>query len=293
MRNSVKTSFIMGLSVLSAIGGLILFGSCGGASGEITVISREEGSGTRGAFVELFGVQQKNESGETVDMTVETADVTNSTAVVLSGVAGNKRAVGYISLGSLNNSVKALAIDGVRPSAAAVADGSYTVSRPFNLVVRNDRPTDTAATDFISFMLSAEGQAVTQEAGYTLAGSAAPYTALNVTGKITVAGSSSVTPLMEKLKEAYALVKPGVSVEIQQSDSTMGVANAVDGVCDIGMASRELKDSELEKGVSSVTIAHDGIAVIVNPGNPLNGLQKEQVRDIYTGKIKTWTEIPN
>jgi phosphate transport system substrate-binding protein len=275
------------ISVLS-IG---LLASCGGgkANDTITVISREEGSGTRGAFIELFGIEEKDANGEKVDHTIDTADIQSSTAVVLTSVAQNKAAIGYISLGSLNDTVKALAIDGGKATAENVKNGTYKISRPFNIATLET--VTPVAQDFIDFILSSEGQAVVEKAGYIALDNAAAYGGGNQSGKVVVAGSSSVTPVMEKLKEAYVALNPNVTIEIQQSDSTTGMTSAIDGVCDIGMASRELKDSELEKGLKPTVIATDGIAVIVNLESKLDGLTAEQVKQIYTGAITMWSEI--
>ena len=256
---------------------------------EISVISREEGSGTRGAFVELFGVEKKDANGEKVDYTTEEASVTNSTSVMLTSVAGNTYAIGYVSLGSLNSSVKALQIDGAAATAENIQNGSYKIFRPFNIAVKGEA--SEAAQDFISFILSAEGQAVVAERGYIALSNAPAFTGGMASGKVVVAGSSSVSPVMDKLREAYAAANPGVSVEIQTSDSTTGMTSAINGICDIGMASRELKDSELEAGLTATAICSDGIAVIVNLNNPLNGLTAEQVMLVYTGEALAWDEI--
>ncbi|HIU49778.1 MAG TPA: substrate-binding domain-containing protein [Candidatus Limousia pullorum] len=263
----------------------------GGSTGEaITVCSREDGSGTRGAFVELFGIEQEDESGEKVDMTIPTAEITNSTSVMITTIVGNKNAIGYISLGSLDESkVKALKIDGAEPTVENINAGTYKVSRPFNIAVRED--VSEAAQDFISFILSSDGQAVVEEKGYIKASDAEAYTPSGVTGKITVAGSSSVNPVMEKLAEAYEALNEGVNVDIQMNDSSTGIQSVAEGSCDIGMASRELKDSELEKGLTPTVIAIDGIAVIANLENPVTDLTSEQVKSIYTGEITNWGEI--
>ena len=261
------------------------------ASAQIAVISREDGSGTRGAFIELFGVEQKNDTGEKEDMTTEEATIINSTSVMMQSVAGDVNAIGYISLGSLNDTVKAVKIDGVMPSVEAIKDGSYKISRPFN-VVPKAAGLSPVAQDFLDFILSAEGQAVVEENGYiSSVDDAAAYAGGNQSGKVVVAGSSSVTPVMEKLKEAYIARNPDVTIEVQMSDSTTGVTYAIDGTCDLGMASRELKDSEIEKGVSSTAIALDGIAVIVNNDNTVSDMTAEQVMNIYTGRVTDWSEL--
>ena len=260
-----------------------------GLTENIVVISREDGSGTRGAFIELMGVEVKDASGNKVDHTTIAASITNSTSVMMTTVAGDPYAIGYISLGSLNDTVKALQIDSVSATAANVKNGTYPVARPFNIVTTGE--ISPQAQDFIRFILSAEGQQVVEKAGYISQGNTGTYQGGQQSGKIVVAGSSSVTPAMEKLKEAYAALNPDVTIEIQQSDSTTGVTSAIDGVCDIGMASRELKDSELEKGASPTVIAMDGIAVVVNPQNPLSGLTSEQVRTIFTGEVNRWSGV--
>lgn len=256
---------------------------------EIAVTSREEGSGTRGAFVELFGIEQKDANGNKVDYTTLDADITNSTSVMMTSVAGNPFAIGYISLGSLNDTVKAVEIDGAAPSAAAIKTGDYKISRPFNVATKGD--VSPAAQDFLSFILSAEGQAVVEKGGYIKVDDGAAFQSSNPTGKVVVAGSSSVTPIMEKLKEAYLAQVSGVTIEVQQSDSTTGMTSVLDGVCDIGMASRALKDSELEKGLTPTAIALDGIAVIVSNDNPTDALTSEQVKNIFTGELTEWSEV--
>jgi phosphate transport system substrate-binding protein len=255
---------------------------------EITVVSREEGSGTRGAFIELFGIEQKNSEGKKVDHTTAEASITNSTSVMMTAVAGDTYAIGYISLGSLNNTVKALKIDGAEATVANIKSGTYKIARPFNIAVKEG--VSDAAKDFISFIMSADGQKIIEQNGYISVSSAAAYSGSKPSGKIVVAGSSSVTPVMEKLKEAYLKVNTNATIEIQQSDSTTGMTSAIDGICDIGMASREIKDSELEKGLTGTTIAMDGIAVIVNLDNPLAGLTGEQVKNIFMGETTVWSK---
>ena len=259
------------------------------ASGDITVVSREDGSGTRGAFIELMGVEEKDADGNKVDNTTESAKITNSTAVMLSTVAEDVNAIGYISLGSLNDTVTAVKIDGAEASAEAIEDGSYKVVRPFNIVTTAE--VSDAAADFISYIMSTEGQAVVADNGYIPVTDTEAYAATDAEGKVVVAGSSSVTPVMEKLAESYQAVNDKVTIEVQQSDSTTGIQSAIDGLCDIGMASRELKDSELEAGLTPTVIAQDGIAIIVNNDSGITELTSEQVKDIYTGNITTWEEL--
>ena len=258
-------------------------------SKEIGVVSREDGSGTRGAFIELFGIEQKNEAGEKVDYTTQRAVVTDSTSVMMTTIAGDVYAIGYISLGSLNDTVKALNIDGAAASVENINNGSYLISRPFNIATRDGL--SEAAQDFIDFIMSADGQKVIEDNKYIAVSDAPAYTGSVESGKVVVSGSSSVTPVMEKLKEAYIAINPGVTIEIQQSDSSTGITDAIDGISDIGMASRALKDSELEQGVSSTTIAMDGIAVIVNNDNPLDNLTSEQVKNIFMGEVTVWSEV--
>ena len=259
------------------------------SAAEITVISREEGSGTRGAFIELFGVQVRNDAGQNVDMTTDEAIISNSTSVVLSGVAGDVNAIGYVSLGALNDSVKALAVDGAPATTEAIKAGEYKISRPFNIAVTENL--SEAAQDFIDFILSAEGQAVVEARGYIAVVDGAPAYTGSASGKIVVAGSSSVTPLMESLKEAYVALNPDVDLEVQQSDSSIGMQSAIDGICDIGMASREVRESEIEKGLTPVVIAIDGIAVIVNLDNALDTIAKESVTAIFVGEVTDWSEV--
>lgn len=260
-----------------------------GTEGPINLISREEGSGTRGAFVELFGIEEKDASGEKVDMTYEEAQITNNTSVMMTTVAGDTSTIGYISLGSLNDTVKALKIDGAEASGEHVKDGSYKISRKFNIITNEDM--SLAAKEFIDFILSSEGQAIVEAEGYIPLEGTNPYEGSNPKGKVVVAGSSSVTPVMEKLAEAYKKANGNAEIEVQQSDSTTGITSARDGLCDIGMASRELKESETSYGLTSTVIATDGIAVIVNKDNPIDELSSDQVKGIYTGEITEWSEV--
>ena len=258
-------------------------------SGAITVVSREDGSGTRGAFVELFGIQEEVD-GEKVDMTTVDASITNSTSVMMTTVSGDENAIGYISLGSLNDTVKAVKIDGAEASAENVSNDTYKVSRPFNIVTSKEA--GDAAKDFVNYIMSAEGQQIVEDNGYIKEDAeAAAYEAGEASGKVVVAGSSSISPVMEKLKEAYEEVNKDVTVEIQTSDSTTGINSANEGICDIGMASRELKDKEKELGLEAQVIARDGIAVIVNNENDTDELTSEQVKAIFTGETTEWEEL--
>mgnify|MGYP003375424313 FL=1 len=256
----------------------------------ISPVSREEGSGTRGAFIELFGIETKDEAGNKIDNTTDMAEVTNSTSVMLTTVEGNEYAIGYISLGSMDDTkVKALNIDGAEATVENIKNGDYKISRPFNIVTKEGL--SEVAADFVKYIMSEDGQRVVEENGYISQGNEGAYEAAELSGKITVAGSSSVTPVMEKLKEGYVALNPDVEIEVQQNDSTTGVTSAIEGVCDIGMASRELKDTELAEGITGTAIALDGIAVIVNKENPINDMTSEQVASIFTGETIDWSEI--
>ena len=259
------------------------------ASGAITVVSREDGSGTRGAFIELFGIEEK-EGDEKVDKTTEEASITNSTSVMMTTVAGDENAIGYISLGSLDDTVKALKIDGTEATAENVANDTYKVARPFNIITGAE--VSETAQDFINYIMSAEGQQIVEDNGYIKEDAEAPaYEAAGVSGKVVVAGSSSVTPVMEKLKEAYEAVNADVTVEVQQSDSTTGINMAAEGTCDIGMASRALKDEEAALGLTPQVIARDGIAVIVNNSNEIEDMTSEQVKSIFIGETTEWEAL--
>ena len=288
-------AMVAGLAV-GCGGGSDAEGGEGGASGEfdssmdITIVSREDGSGTRGAFIELFGIEEEQEDGEKVDMTTEAAQITNSTSVMLTTVAGDEYAIGYVSLGSLDDSVKAVKIDGAEATADNVKSGDYKVSRPFNIATKADLNNPTAI-DFIAFIMSEEGQAVVAEEGYIPLDGVEAYAGEAPAGKVVVGGSSSVSPVMEKLIEAYAEVNPEAEIELQTTDSTTGMENAIAGSYDIGMASREVKDEELAEGLEAQVIATDGIAVVVNNANPTEDLTSDQVKAIYTGEALTWDEV--
>ncbi len=296
----MKKFLALGLAMMMSVAALT---GCGGGSSEetaeggdtaatsgaISVVSREDGSGTRGAFIELFGIEEENDAGEKVDMTTEMAEITNSTAVMMTTVAGNPNAIGYVSLGSLDDSVKALKIDGAEATAENIKNGTYKVARPFNIATKED--VSEVASDFIAFIMSDEGQAVVEENGYISQGSTGAYTASGMSGKIVVAGSSSITPVMEKLKEAYIALNPDVTIEVQQNDSTTGMTSVAEGTCDIGMASRELKDSELANGLQPTVIAMDGIAVIVNQENTVSDMTSDTVKAIFTGATTDWSEV--
>lgn len=256
----------------------------------ITVVSREDGSGTRGAFVELTGVQEKDADGNKVDNTTVDAIISNSTEIMMTTVSGDEYAVGYSSTGSLNDTVKALTINGVEPTAENIKDGSYTLSRPFNIATKGDA--EGLAKDFVDYIMSAEGQKVVEDNGYIASvDNAEAFKSSGAEGKIVVAGSSSVTPVMEKLSEAYQAVNSKAKIEIQESDSTTGMTATADGTCDIGMASRELEDSEKDAGLSSTAIAMDGIAVITNTNNSLSDISTDKVKSIFTGEITDWNDV--
>ena len=269
-----------------ALAGLGMGVSSVSADDNIHPISREDGSGTRGAFVELFEVFNKVKDKK-VDSISKKAEITNSTAVMLTTVSKDENAIGYVSLGSLNKSVKAVQINGVEANAANVKSKKYPVSRPFNVVTLKD---NALADDFLGFATSKEAQDIVTKAGY-IPTDAKSFKPKNPEGKIVIAGSSSVTPLMEKLKEAYLKQNKKAKIEIQQSDSTTGVNATVQGIADIGMVSRELKESELTKGLKAKVLAIDGLAVIVNPKNALSSLKPEQVKAIFEGKTTKWSEV--
>lgn len=297
MNKKVKKIFAAGLTAVLVMSALAGCGGSGNGNGssesgssEITVLSREDGSGTRGAFIELFGIEEEGADGEKVDNTVQTAEITNSTSVMMTTVAGNEAAIGYISLGSLDDSVKALKIDGTEANVENVKNGSYKVARPFNIVYKEDSLNDLAQ-DFVNYIMSADGQKVIEEEGYVSEGNRGAFESTKPSGTITVAGSSSVAPVMEKLKEAYAAVNPGATIEVQQNDSSSGISAAANGACDIGMSSRELKDSEKSQGLTPLRIAMDGIAVIVNKANTVEDLTSDQIKSIFTGETTDWADL--
>jgi len=264
------------------------FAACGKKTNDsITVISREEGSGTRGAFVELLKIEEKDANGNKVDYTTKEAIIAQGTDVVLTQVAGSENSIGYISLGSLNNTVKALKIDGVEATSENVKSGTYKVARPFNIATKGD--VSEVAQDFISFIMSKEGQEVVAKSYISIDDNAPAYAGTKPSGKIVISGSSSVTPVMEKLQEAYKSVNPNAEIEVQMTDSTSGMQSAIDGVCDIGMASRELKDSEKAE-LKDTAIALDGIAIVVNNNNSISDMTSETVKAIFKGEVTTWAD---
>lgn len=279
-----------GLIVMASLAGCGSTGSSSSAGGfdtksNISVITREDGSGTRSAFIELTGVQEEKDGTKT-DNTLSTAIVQSSTQAVLTGVAGDPTAIGYISLGSLNDTVKAAKIDGVEPTSETVKDGSYKISRPFNIATKDNL--SEAAQNFIDYILSKEGQEIVNKDYVEAVDNAEPFAGAKGKGKVKVGGSTSVSPVMEKLAEAYQKVNKDVTVEVNTSDSSTGMSQAAEGTVDIGMASRELKDSETAKGIKGTVIAKDGIAVIVNKSNTVEDIKLDQLKGIYTGSITTW-----
>lgn len=257
--------------------------------GQIAVISREDGSGTRGAFTEITGLVEKNGDQE-VDNTTASATVQNSTNGVMTTVAGNPSAIGYISLGSLNDTVKALTLEGVEPTAENILSGDYKLARPFLLVTKGEPKEGSLEADFIKFALSKDGQAIAEQEGYVKNEKAEDYKPGNVSGEITVAGSTSVTPLMEKLVEAYKKVNSGANIQIQSNGSSAGITAAAEGTAQIGMSSRELKDEE-KTNVQGIVLAQDGIAVIVNKENPAKDITMEQIKNIFNGSMAAWGDL--
>ncbi|MCI6891501.1 MAG: substrate-binding domain-containing protein [Treponema sp.] len=287
MKNNLKKMIIGAILISSTMG--VFAAPKFNSKKSISVLSREDGSGTRGAFIELFGIEKKDANGKKIDYTTDEAAITNSTAVMLTSVAGDNYAIGYVSLGSLNDSVKAVKIDGADATVANINNGSYKISRPFNIAVKEGL--SPVAQDFVNFIVSDDGQKIIAANKYIKIQDTKAYSSNKASGKVVVAGSSSVSPVMEKLIEAYKGVNPNAKIELQTSDSTTGVTNAINGTCDIGMASRALKDSEKAKGVQEITIAIDGIAVIVNKLNPVADMTKTQVEQIFTGNITKWSAV--
>ena len=281
------------LSVILMVSAVILSLSFASGASEtnskINVISREEGSGTRGAFVELTGVEEKID-GVKVDQTTLDAEIASSTSVVITTVEGNKNAIGYISLGSLSDKVKAIEVDGVYPTTESVKSGEYKISRPFVMAYKTLSET---AEDFLKFVMSSNGQDIVAKKGYIRVDDSNKYTyeSSKKSGSVTISGSSSVYPVMEVLVEAYMALNPDVKVTLMQSDSTTGINDAISGKSDIGLSSRNLKASELEKGLEYNVMEMDGIAVIVNNENAVKGLSSETIRDIYKGLVTTWAGL--
>ncbi len=291
MRKNIKTTIKkMAVSVLAATMAVGMMTGCGngGSSAkgkDITVVSREDGSGTRAAFTELMGILDGDN-----DQTVKTAEITNSTSVMAQSVSGNVAAIGYVSLGSLDKTkVKAVKVDGVEATTDNIKSGSYKVARPFNIATKDGL--SDAANDFIKFILSEDGQKIISDEGYISIDASEKYEAANLSGTISVAGSTSVGPVMQVLAEKYMELNKNVTIEVQQTGSSAGMTSAIEGACDIGMASREVKDSEKSQGLKETTIAMDGIAVIVNLDNEIDNLTSDQILKIYTGEIKNWDDV--
>lgn len=288
MNKFLKGMLALGLSATALVGcssgGDDAQSDEGTASGAITVVSREDGSGTRGAFTELMGIEEDG-----TDNTTSSAQITNSTSVMMTTVEGNPYAIGYISLGSLNDTVKAVTVDGVEATVENVESGEYTVSRPFLVCTTED--ISELGQDFMNFIMSDEGQAIVEEEGYIPRETTGAFTSNGASGDLTVGGSSSVTPVMEKMAEAYEKINTGANVSVQQSDSTSGAENTISGVYEIGMCSRDLTEEEQSKGLTPTTIALDGIAVIVNKENAVSNLTTDQIKQIYTGEITDWADI--
>ena len=281
-----KRPYVVFLAALiGLIAAVVRFGCEPGDPFEIAIISREDGSGTRSAFVELTGIDETDPNGEKIDQTTVEAIVANNTNVVMTTVAGNRCAVGYISLGSLNETVKPLKIDGVEISVESIHSDEYKLARPFTVAYRGEL--SETARDFLDFVLSDAGQAGVASAKYVPVSSGDYRTDGGRSGKIVIGGSSSVAPVMEKLKEAYRALNPGVEIEVQPSDSTTGALNAIEGIVDLAMASRELKGSERE-ALTPVVIARDGIAVIVHRDNPIESITLAQLRAVFTGELLSW-----
>lgn len=285
--------------------------------GYIGVVSREDGSGTRGAFVEIVGVVDEDDN----DMTTLDAVIQNSTNGVMQTVAGDVQSIGYISLGSLGDEVKGLAVDGVEVSSENVTNGSYSIARPFNVAWTKDAELSEVAVDFLDFVYSAEGQAIVEEEGYVQVTRSAgeeeateeestedateeeateeateesvelpSYEAAGLEGTIEVVGSTSVSPIMEKLAEAYSELNEGVTINITSNGSSAGMEAAMNGTAELGMASRDLSDDEKE-ALNYDAVAIDGIAVIVHPENPLSNISLDHVKQIFLGEVTEWEEV--
>lgn len=259
------------------------------AGGEIHVVSREVGSGTRGAFTEITKILAKNDKGEEVDSTYEEATIVNSTEGVITSVNGDPFAIGYISLGSLNDEVKAVKVDGVEATPENINKGDYKIARPFMLAYHEANLSDVAK-DFLTFIMSKDGQEIVKEDGCIPIETTESYKPANIEGRIAIAGSTSVTPLMEKLVDKYKELNPGFEADIQSNGSSAGIQAAIEGVAEIGMSSRNLKPEELEK-VESTAIAMDGIAVVVNNDNAIDDISLDNIHKIFVGEVKDWNDV--
>lgn len=279
------------ISIITAFAlAAVMLAGCGKSAenGSITVISRENGSGTRGAFIELTGVEETDSDGNKSDKTTLEALITKSTDAVLTQVKGDTSAIGYISLGSMNDDVKTLKINGIEATIENIKADKYPIARPFNIAINGN--VSEAAQEFINYILSSDGQKVISDNGYvSIDDSAAPYENKDIGGTVKINGSSSVTPIITKLKEAFEKTNAKIDIEIQQTDSSTGIKTVAEGSCDIGMASRELKDSESR--LTGITIAKDGIAIIVNKDNEIDDITVDNIRKIYIGEIESWEDV--
>ena len=263
---------------------LVFTSACSGTTDKITAVTREDGSGTRSAFSSVFGIEKDG-----CDNITQYAEVTNSTAVMITSVAGYKNAIGYVSVGSMSDTVKAVSIDGIEPTVSNIKSGSYKAVRNFNIVTRGN--VSALTEDFIRYIMSDEGQGIAEGLGYIAAVEGEEYKSAGLSGTITVAGSTSVSPVIESIAEKYTEINKNVSVEVQQTGSSAGIQSVSEGICDIGMSSRELSENELHVGLESAVIATDGIAVIVNIHNPVDDLSSSDINRIFSGEIKRWSEL--
>ena len=253
---------------------------------DIHVITREDGSGTRGAFSEIANIVDEN--GD--DAITQSATVQNGTSAVMQGVAGDVYAIGYISLGSLDNSVKAVNVNGIEATPENIMSGDYEVARNFNVAYGGEL--SEVAQDFWDFMFSAQAQELVAEEGYVSVDTeATEYEAKALAGDITIVGSTSVQPIMERMAQAYREYNPDVVIDITAPGSGAGVTAAIDGTADIGMASRELSDEEQAQLSETAAIAVDGIAVILHLDNITEDLSLEDISGIYSGDITTWDAV--
>lgn len=308
MKKSLKALPLVAAAglTLSAISPLVF-----AQEGPITVISREDGSGTRGAFVEIVGVEDENGN----DLTTTEATIQNQTSGVMQAVGNDPQAMGYISLGSLDDTVKAVNVDGAEASAEAIVAGDYPIARPFLLAWNAEEELSEVSADFLNFIHSQEGQTVVEEEGYiavTESGSQAEGEETEAAeetegasgaaslpnyepagegleGTIEIVGSTSVTPIMERLAEVYGEYQNGVEINVSSVGSSAGIEAAINGTADFGMSSRALDEDEAGQ-VNSEEIAIDGIAVIVNLDNPVEELSLDTIRSIFLGEITAWEE---
>ncbi len=286
-RNIMKSLFSILLATSLVSCGLREKNSAFDSSNEINVVSRENGSGTRGAFVEMFGILEKTEDTES-DNTTEEAMIVNKAGVVMTTVVQDKYAIGYISLGSINDTIKPIKINEVEATVDNILNGSYESARPFLVVTKDD--SNELANDLISFILSAEGQAIIGESYVPVGDEPLEYVSSGHSGKLSIGGSTSVAPIMEKLVEAYKEKNPDVVIDIQETGSSAGISGAMEGSVDVGMSSRDLKEEEANV-LTQTAIAYDGLVLVVNNKNPLENLTSEQVKNIFIGEYSTWNEV--